>query len=450
VQRYIRFAPAAALVAAAALAGCNDFLTGGELSTDPNRPLAATANQLFEGAQANIWSVYASDPSRLACIITEQCAGTNAQYQALGENFSIDENTTNGLFTTVYSGGGLIDIRKEQNLARQAGDSLFLGIAQVQEAMLMGYAADVFGDVPYTQVYQDTPPKLDPQMAVYDSLQLVLSRAIANMAAKGPTNIGPGASDLNYGGNRTKWTQLAHTMKARLFLHTAEVRGASAYQSALAEARQGITDPANNYMALFSGNSGEQNFLFQFAAVQRPGYLAPGPFAIQLMESRNDPRLEKYFQPDLSDFADEWAFDPSSPQPVVTAEENLLILAESAFRTGDQNAARTALNQEKAADGVTPTPSSETGNALLKDILDEKYIALYGQIEPWNDYKRNCYPNIDVPAGARGKKFPARLLYDTSERQTNPNIPPPQSQPARNANDPANATDPFGNKCLGQ
>ena len=39
---------AAALAAAAALAGCND-LTGGDLSNDPNRPSAVTANQLFVG-----------------------------------------------------------------------------------------------------------------------------------------------------------------------------------------------------------------------------------------------------------------------------------------------------------------------------------------------------------------------------------------------------------------
>ena len=82
-------------------------------------------------------------------------------------------------------------------------------------------------------------PPLDPQLAVYDSVQTLLSRAIVNLAAHGPTNFGPGANDLSYGGNATQWTQLAHTLKARFFMHTAEVRPA-AYASALAEAKLGF------------------------------------------------------------------------------------------------------------------------------------------------------------------------------------------------------------------
>jgi hypothetical protein len=85
---------------------------------------------------------------------------------------------------------------------------------------------------------------------------------------------------------------------------------------------------------------------------------------------------------------------------------------------------------------------SESGAALLREILTEKYIALFHQIEPYNDYKRTCFPNLAPTVS--GKKIPARLYYDTNERQTDPNIPPPEEQPTRNANDPANATAPFG------
>jgi hypothetical protein len=50
-----------------------------------------------------------------------------------------------------------------------------------------------------------------------------------------------------------------------------------------------------------------------------------------------------------------------------------------------------------------------------------------------------------------GQKIPARFLYDASERNTNTNIPAASAQPARNANDPANATsDATGAACLGQ
>ena len=60
----------------------------------------------------------------------------------------------------------------------------------------------------------------------------------------------------------------------------------------LTEARQGFTNASNNYQAIFSGNSGEQNFLYQFEN-NRPGYLAPGPYIVSLMQARKDPRLTR-------------------------------------------------------------------------------------------------------------------------------------------------------------
>jgi hypothetical protein len=93
-------------------------------------------------------------------------------------------------------------------------------------------------------------------------------------------------------------------------------------------------------------------------------------------------------------------------------------------------------------------PEAAAGSALLKAILTEKYIAEFQNIEAWNDYKRTCFPNL-TPTVA-GLIIPARFFYDTSERQTDTNIPVPGAQPTRNANDPANAFDDFGVACKGQ
>ena len=436
---------ATALVAAVALTGCRDFLTSGEAGNDPNRPTTASASQLFVGVQTNIAALLGSDPQRIAAIFTQQLEGTGAAYATFGQGYSVSENTTNGFFTTVYGGGGLIDVRRVQEQARTTGDSTFVGIAQVQEALLIGTAADLFGNVIYTRAYGDPNPALDPQLAVYDSVQSVLTRAITNLAAAGPTNIGPGASDLVYRGNRARWTRLARTLKARFLLHTAEVRP-TVYPQVLAEARLGIQSAADNYTVPFTGGAGERNFLADFNVNQRPGYIEPGETFVALLRSRNDPRLTRYFSADAGDLSAALNAQ-NAPLPLVTASENLLIQAEAAYRTGAVAEALTALNAEQTIQGV-PVTAGLSGAALLREILTEKYIALFPSVEVWNDYKRTCFPNL-TPKVA-GRKIPARLLYDTSERQTNTSIPQPQDQPARNANDPANATDPFGNACLGQ
>jgi hypothetical protein len=441
-------------------AACNDYLTGGELSTDPNRPATATNRQLFVGVQTNIWATLGGDPARVAGTLVQQWQGLQSQYYNT-YTYVINEQTTNGAQSGLYAGGGLRDVRLLQDSARAQGDTLFLGIAQVQEAILVGTGADIFGNLVYTQALNGTPnPALDPQLAIYDSVQTLLSRAITNLTSyRGTaTNLGPGTADLDYGGNAAKWVQLAHTLKARFYLHTAEVRP-GAYAQALTEARLGITDPANDYKAVYTGNAGEENLFYQFTLVQRFGYIVPSDYFVNLLQTRNDPRLDRYFDVTgdvcgvplycLSYIGDGTGLgEESYDQPLVTSTENLLIWAEAAQRTTTAAEAVTQLNREKAIQGVPLVETTLTGTPLLLEILTEKYIALFESIEPWNDYKRTCYPNLTPTVS--GQKVPARLLYDAGERQTNSSIPPAQSQPTRNPNDPANATDPTGARCLGQ
>ncbi|HEV7594184.1 MAG TPA: SusD/RagB family nutrient-binding outer membrane lipoprotein, partial [Gemmatimonadaceae bacterium] len=141
---------------------------------------------------------------------------------------------------------------------------------------------------------------------------------------------------------------------------------------------------------------------------------------------------------------------PDFRQPYVTYDENTLIWAEAAYRTGDPATALTKLNEERANHGLAAEVL--TGQPLLREILSEKYIADF-QLgpEPWNDYKRTCFPNL-TPTG--NGKIPGRLYYDASERQTNPtNIPNPGTAPNgfRNRNDPPNTvSDGDGSPCLGQ
>lgn len=437
--------PVAALALVSAT-GCKDFLTGGELTTDPNRPTTSTARQLFVGVQTNLWAYLASDPVRTTEIWAQHLTGVQGQY-LLTQQYSNSENTTNGFNQGLYTGGGLVDIRKAQDIASASGDSLFVGTLQVQEALLMSTAADLFGDVVYSHALTNEPnPPLDNQLEVYAALETKLDSAIVNLAATGPTNVGPGVADLSYGGDPQKWIKLAHTLKARIYMHTAEVDN-TAYAKALTEAPLGLTSNSDDFVATFSGASNEQNFWYQFFQVQRANYIRPNPTFVTLLQSRNDPRRNVYFDASASTLSDA-LLAPDHTQPLVLAKENLLNWAEAAYRTGATSVALTELNAERAlwtAQGVTLAPVSASGTDLLREILLERYIALFQTSEPWNQYKRTCFPNL-VPV-VPGGRIPARLFYDTAERQTNTSIPTADAQPTRNRNDPVNGTDPFGAAC---
>lgn len=435
---------AAAVVIVAA--GCNNFLKGGDLTKDPNNPLDATPKQFFTSVQSNLWQLQSGDLVRLTTMWTQQLVGVARQALPEYQYSGVVEGTFDGEYARVYLGGGILDLRKIDATSTALGDSIFLGISKVVEAWEIGTIADMWGDIPYSQadsflVYPT--PVLDPQQTIYDTIQARLSQAIAEMQSG--IGAGPEEVDLVYGGDADKWTELAHTLKARFYLHTAEVIGTSAYASALTEAQQGISSNDGDYIANYSGaQTGESNPWWQFidangTAGRNGDIVATNSFLYNLMQTTSDPRFPDYFQPGSADTYDFSPFreNPTYPQPFVTYNENLLIQAEAAFQTGGAGAAAGPFNAERAAWAtVTPWHRAYTLSSLpstLANIMNEKYIVLFQNVETWNDYKRTCYPQITP---VTGNVVPGRFLYPLGEAQTNPNIPVVSAQPARNWNDP--------------
>jgi starch-binding outer membrane protein, SusD/RagB family len=449
---------AAAFSALLSAVACHvDSLTGGELSTDPNNPVTATNTQIFVGSQSALWSMWGSEGSRAAALFTQQVAGTARQYASLANNYAITTNETNGIQRGLYVSGGLIDIKRLEDGSIVAKDTIFLGIGRVLEGAFMGTGADLFGNLVYKEAVSGNPtPHLDNQLAVYDSVQTVLSAAVANLSvAVSSNNIGPGPADLVYGGDPAKWLALAHTLKARFYLNTAEVRPA-AYAQALVEAQLGIQSEAGTYSGAFTQSTGEQNFWYQFDIVQRAGDMGPGPFLDNLLKARNDPRRGDYFAHNAADQPTDLSvrrLAPDFQQPFVSYDENTLIWAEAAYRTNDQATALAKLNEERAHHALPADVVA--GQPLLNEILTEKYIADFQLSEQvWRDYTRTCTPNL-VPSpaaigSASGGKIPGRLLYDVSELNTDPNYPD-DSSTFWNPDDPPNAlSDGTGAVCLGR
>ncbi|HEU4648741.1 MAG TPA: SusD/RagB family nutrient-binding outer membrane lipoprotein [Gemmatimonadales bacterium] len=448
--------PALALGLAATVlgvTGCGDFLSGPKLENDdPNNATTASNSALFVASQTNIAGQLESRLARTVCIWMQQCAG-QAQYLSLG-NYSVAEDDYYINWAHFYGGGGLVDLRTIQSRALADGDSVFWGASAVLEAYVIGTAADLWGDVPYSQAAQpatNPTPVPDPQQQVYAAVQAKLDSAITFLAATGERNVGPGASDLVYGGDAGKWTRLAHTLKARYELHVAR-RDPTAYNRAAAEAALGLQQGEDYAVGLSGQSATSSNFWNLFQAIF-PGYLVAGNFLVSTMQANSDPRLPEYFAlNDNGEFAgadpgvsvapsavstlSETRLSPSFVQPFVTWAENQLIWAEAAYLSGDAPTARTKLQEVWAAVGIpTAVPAAGTPgptDPLLVAIMTEKYIQLFQNVEAWQDWKRTGIPNLTpAPNGT----IPRRLGYPLSERNANPNYPQPE--PTRNWNDPS-------------
>jgi hypothetical protein len=201
---------------------------------------------------------------------------------------------------------------------------------------------------------------------------------------------------------------------------------------------------------------------------QRTGYMtATTAYLPKLLQSTNasyrgDTKTVeisrfKYLYTTASTFSPNTAatgfFGTSSSYPLVTFEENKLIAAEANLKiaTPDEAAALSALNSVRSyhngggritasllvsgeykydpyvltdfdAAGIQNSAGSYTRNqALLREILEEKYITLIGQIEQFNDVRRT--KNILGITPISGASLPQRLLYPQSEINSNPNTP---------------------------
>jgi starch-binding outer membrane protein, SusD/RagB family len=445
----------AGLTIALAAAGCKSFLTDTQATRDPNNPSTSTRNQLLSGIEAQVMDQQEGGVAMLVCQWMQQCAGSAGRFVDLqGRYTSVTNSSFNLNFNSIYSGGGLISIRSAEASADADNDAVYRGVLEVLEALQIGWGADIWGDIPYSDAAGANPtPKFDGQMAIYDALQIRLDKAITDLAGSGT---GPGDADLFYGGDKTKWTQLANTLKARFYLHTVEKLGAGQYAKVLAAAQKGISSPANSFHSVHTDASPERNIWAQFQLTSFGNDLVAGKTLVDLMTADNDPRLGDYFGKNsvggyggydaltnlpsldqvspISGSARNSASELSFPQPLVTYEENQLILAEANFAISGAAAAQPFLNTVRSAVGK-PVKA-----ATMQSIMEEKYILLYQNVEFWNDYKRNCYPRMR-PQNAAYTAIPGRLKYGITEQQTNPDQPEIQNegslQTFRNANDPA-------------
>jgi len=374
----------------------------------------------------------------------QQCTAVNGRcLEQQGVDYQMDETTFDGQFSTIYIGGGLVDLRTIQQKTTDDPDPLYNGIAKVWEALIISEAADKWGNIPYSETLGTVKtPKLDTQASVYAALLTLLNDAIAKIAAGGT---GPGPFDFAYTGDPVKWTALAHTLKARILLHAGGPASSNPnYSQVAAEAALGLAaDGSQDFNAVVDGSSAtKSNGWNQFYVSSGFGPdLLGGAFLINLMTANNDPRLAEYFStpPQINGSP---RTQPNFPQPWVTGDENTLIAAEAAFMLGDAATALTLVNTVRANHGLTAL-----GSVGLRQIIEEKYVALFQNYETWNDFKRTGCPALTPTFNEAkfGGQIPRRLFYGNTEADANPNIPNTGAQLAngfRNPNDPGPQTCP--------
>lgn len=425
-----------------ALFSCKEEVRETYNEVNPNDPTNAPADVIIPGVVTGTHFFHSGESARLATMWAGHFTG-RLQYlgcQAYNATASDMDSPWSIVYADIYD---VAQVAKEK--AAEVNQKDILGIAAICQAHAMGTAADLWGDIPFTEAGEpiDFPePRYDAQVSVYENVQELLDEGIANAAGiatySGSTSLGD-------------WGEVAYTLKARNYMHTRD------YRKAIDAAAHGISSVANNWMGNHNADViTAYNVYYNFCEVERNGFLiGEGAYLVDLLDNipdntsyRGDDKTDEtarfnwYYvkQPEVyNSYADpntvDGMFTAGASFPLVTYVENQLIIAEANHRLGEVDKALAALNDARAAHDVkygtgdgTTYAAYEMGDfvndaALLEEIIEEKYVSMYAQIEAFTDMRRTKNV-IGVPIN-NGGAIPERFFYPQSEINSNTNTPSP-------------------------
>lgn len=443
-----------------------------DMNQDLNNPTDASAEYVFTGTQIAHIAAQEGMASRLTLVWTGygfgafQQFGTWGQYQITAANFDDDWN----LFYTGVNKNAVRTIDK----ANQLGNRVMAGITKIIQVQSIGTASELWGDVPFTEAANSATyanPRFETQAELIPKLIAQLNDGIADLES----GIGTvGTRDIFFSGDVTKWKQVANTLKARLYVDLKQ------YNEAYTAATTGVSTYANSMYATHGTTASvNENQTYSFLTNIRAGSItAEGAYNAELLnpaktatyrgntKTNETARFKFYYlengvnavgviEPNtLTTTAARGFFARDASFPLVTYQETILTLAEMAIRSGKGfdaalahlNAYRSFLNgggylnatykvagtykydpyvaADFAAGGIENKDGITANNALLREILEERYVTFYGQHLGWNDERRTRSEGLGIKLKPNnGSQLPGRFIYSQNEINSNPNSP---------------------------
>jgi hypothetical protein len=469
------------------MSSCEKFL---DINIDPDRIPDANAPiaQLLTSSQINLAFEGGSDLFRFSSLISQHMSGQASQPNQTYEydRYNITGSDINNVWSSMFA-TTLSDLEIIIKQATDNGSPHYAGVAKILKAYEYSKIVDAWGDVPYSEAQKLTEnlqPAYDDDETIYPQLITLLTEAVTDINATASV-LTPGSNSVIYPGNfsstKNNWIKLANTLKLRLFLHYSKKDPTFAVNQITTLINSGepfFASNADNFQMFFNDLPNQRNPIAQFE-VSRPNYLFANSSMVDLMNSKNDPRRATYFTPfpysantykgvspgdpgtinysrihtflrgaatgtptpnDMGGItASSLTYTGIAPIRMVTYAEYNFIRAEAALRgaPGDAQAFFTAgitasMKEAGVSDADIAIYLLANGTLIgsfeenLKQIIEEKYVALFGvAVEPWTDWRRTGYPILIPPSNKMEQvtAIPRSLFYAQSEIDLNPNAP---------------------------
>ncbi len=340
----------------------------------------------------------------------------------------------------------------------------YSGIAKVLLAYNLGIATTSWENIPYSQADKATDKNFaasfDSQESIYANIQKLLDEAIVDLAKTGTK---PSTDDLIYGGDLTKWTKAAYTLKARHALHLTKKGATKAATDALANIAKGFTSNDDDLQITYNARN-LSLWYSRVALANNTGNLTVvhSNTLMTMMNATRDPRLPfiatlragatlytgatpgRGTGATINFGVNNWYSRLISPIVFVTFSEAKAIEAEARFILNGGNLNTTGTNQA-AYDaylaiaqsnmrklGVTAANidayTSQAGIAVtpsklkLENILAEKFKSMFLNGDIWSDIRRYDYAMLTLPEQHNVELkglWIQRMRYPVSEQTRN-------------------------------
>jgi hypothetical protein len=425
------------------LTGCQNELD--TFNENPNSPITTTPTLLLAAMEVSTFSSHTGGVIRLSNIFDQHLVGTSVGQLGEFSSYVISEQDINNEWNTIY--GTTLISGHILNRDFSANYPYYNGIGQVLTAINLGYATDMWGDVPYDEAFKaeqgNKAPKYNTQQEIYQRLQTILDEAIINLKKPASSNASvPGDDDFIFKGSTAKWIKVAYVLKARYALRLSLVDTNAAQKALDNITLSGISSNSDDANTYFPGTANGLNQWFAFEE-SRNNYLKMGKTYVDYLTLSADPRLTFTVAKDKngnytgnatndidtvttsyigSAFASE-----TSAIGLVTFAEAKFIEAEAKFRLGQSalQPLKDAINASVLkTTGTAATPAflaTATATVDLANIIKQKYLALFLTMEPYNDYRRTGLPALVPNQSSNTKTIPVRLPTPSEERNYNPN-----------------------------
>ena len=406
--------------------GCEDFIEGDAINSDPNNPTAVPVTAQLPAFQIALADNVGGDFSRFNSMLVQQVEGVARQWTAFNQYTGLTPNRFDAAWQNTYE-NTLNEIQVAKNSSQENGYNHFLGILNIMEAYTLMIATDVWDDMPYTDALQGVGalnPTFDTQASIYTSIYSFLEEGISLLNGP-PGSLSPGGEDVFYAGNIEAWIKAAHAIKARGLLKDKDFAGA------ISEAQQAFANASDNLSFQYP-NANAAGGWFRFNR-DRTGDLEFHPSMRNLMTNLND--MDRLAVMDQIFDTDHTYLIPNFLQELISYREMQFIIAEADQRIsgGTQTGYDAYLEGIRASfarlglgDTAFETYIAQNdinpgvGNLSLETIMTQKYIAMFLQPEVYSDWRRTGFPTLSPVSGTA---IPVRWNYPATELLFNTNAP---------------------------